>query len=309
MDKQITIRELTAPEDIARFWEELYAYYRRDIMPDPADEDRAYFLGPVYRAAIEKLHDRETDPLYYLFFQRDGRDIGFTSVVGYPSEDRKFFIMDFSVFPAFRGNGTGRACAAALLAWGRERGAAYFELSANTERRQRFWKSVGFLPNGADEWGMPLMLLPPEEIFPVAVELVTESDWQLEKLENGFLAEIGEPSLDSGKKERLAQAVRAGKITFFLAKRGYRAVGMCSVSRCFSTFAWGDIGVFDDFFVEPVFRRQGAARLLAKAAQSWCREKGLASLTVGCSPEDAGMYRALGFGTDLGTMLAWTGKI
>ena len=86
--------------------------------------------------------------------------------------------------------------------------------------------------------------------------------------------------------------------------RGSRAVGMCSVSPCFSTFACGETGVFDDFYVEPPFRRQGAARLLARAAQGWCRERGMASLTVGCSAGDVGMYRALGFEVELGTMLA-----
>lgn len=311
MDNQTTIRELTAPNDIARFWEELYAYFRRDIMPDPADGDLPYFLGPEYRAAIEALHAREADPLHYLFFRRDGREVGFASVVGYLSEDGKFFLMDFCVFPEFRGNGAGRACAAALLDWGRRRGAAYFELNVNTEQRRRFWRSMGFVPNGADEWGMPLLLLPPEEKLPFTVERLTDPEdaalgWQLHKLENGFLAEIGEGALSDEKKSRLSDAVREGRITFFLARRGYRAVGMCSVSSCFSTFACGPVGVFDDFFIEPVFRHEGIARLLADTAQTWCREQGYASLTVGCSAGDVGMYRALGFETELGTMLAWS---
>lgn len=76
------------------------------------------------------------------------------------------------------------------------------------------------------------------------------------------------------------------------------------MSRCFSTFACSDIGVFDDFFVEPVFRRQGIPRQLAAAAQAWCKANGLASLTVGSSPGDVGMYRSLGFTAELGTMLA-----
>ena len=308
-NQTITIRELTAPNDIARFWEELYAYDQRDLFPDFDEEDRAYFMSQEYRSAIEALHSRETDPLHYLFFQQDGRDIGFTSIVGYLSEDGKFFILEFCVFPEFRGNGTGRACAAALLDWGRQRGAVYFELSANTERRQRFWKSVGFLPNGVDEWGMPLLLLPPEERLPFTVEILENPEdkdlgWQLQKLENSFLAEIGEEALDDEKKTRLARAVREQRITFLLARRGYRVVGMCSVSPCFSTFACTETGVFDDFFVEPVFRQQGAARLLAGAAQDWCRKQGFASLTVGCSAGDVGMYRALGFETELGTMLA-----
>ena len=310
MDSQITIRELTAPSDIALFWDQLYAYYRRDIFPDPADEELARALGPEFRATIEACHAREANPLRYLFFERGNRQIGFTSTTIYASEDGKCFIADFCVLPEFRGNGTGRACAAALLDWGRACGAAYFELSTFTDRRRRFWGRVGFRPNGANEWGDPLLLLPPEEALPFTVERLTDPEdaalgWQLHKLENGFLAEIGEGFLTDEKKSRLAAAIREEKITFFLVRRGYRAVGMCSVAPCFSTFACGTVGVFDDFYVEPVFRHQGAARLLTDAAQSWCREQNYASLTVGCSAGDVGMYRALGFSTELGTLLAW----
>ncbi len=308
MDSQITVRELTAPKDIGLFWQYLYDYFQRDIFPH-GGEDLDYFLGSEYRAAITRLCGREADPACCLFFQRSGRDIGFALSALFPSEDGKCFIMEFCVLPEHRGSGTGRACARALMDWAREKGAAYFELNADTDRRRRFWRSVGFQPNGVDEWGIPLLLLPPEASVPFTVEILTDPEdpalgWQLQKLENGFLAEIREAPLDDAKKARLREAVRAGKITFFLAKRGYRAIGMCSVSRCFSTFACSDTGVFDDFFVEPAFRRQGAARLLAERAQAWCRERGLSSLTVGCSAGDADMYRALGFDTDLGAMLA-----
>lgn len=314
MDDQITIKELTTSEEAARFWAELHSYFQRDLFPgggpDPEREaELAYFLGEEYRAAIEKLHARQTDPLYYLAFVRGGVEVGYAMPATYPSEDGKCFIMEFWVLPEHRGSGTGRACARALLDWARQRGAAYFELNADGERRRRFWASLGFVPNGADEWGRPCMLLPPEEKLPLRVERLADPDdprlgWQLYKLENSFLAEIGEELLTEEKKGRLSAAVREGKIAFFLAMRGTRAVGMCSVSPCFSTFACGETGVFDDFYVEPPFRHQGAARKLARAAQDWCRERGMASLTVGCSAGDVGMYRALGFELELGTMLA-----
>jgi len=162
MDNQITIRELTASNDIAGFWEKLYAHFRRDVFPDPEEEGLAYVLGPKYRNAIEKLHERETDPLHYLFFQRQGTDIGLAMSVIYTSEDGKCFILEFGVFPEFRGNGTGRSCAAALLAWARQRGASYFELNADTEQRQRFWRYSGFRVVGEDENGLPLLTCAPE---------------------------------------------------------------------------------------------------------------------------------------------------
>ena len=60
-------------------------------------------------------------------------------------------------------------------------------------------------------------------------------------------------------------------------------------------------GVFDDFYIEPVFRKKGIARQLALAAQDWCKENGLASLTVTCAPCDERMYQSLGFEFRLGS--------
>ena len=78
--------------------------------------------------------------------------------VTYLSEDRKCFILEFCVFPEFRGDGTGRSCAAALLEWARRGGADYFALNADTEQRQRFWGYSGFRVVGEDEHGLPLLL-------------------------------------------------------------------------------------------------------------------------------------------------------
>lgn len=147
---------------------------------------------------------------------------------------------------------------------------------------------------------------PSAENVPITVEVLADPyDRQLKALENGFLTEIGEGSATEEKQELLGRAIRDGKITFFVAKCGCRAVGMCSVAKCFSTFACTDTGVFDDFYVEPAFRRKGIARMLARAAQKWSSDNALASLTVTCSPCDEGMYQALGFDAALGKTFAY----
>ena len=308
MENPIIIREAITEIDVAAFWEQLHIYHKRDIFPSPNTEDLEYFLSSEYYDYMMKIHSRPQDRCYYLFFHRDGQDIGFAMPVIFTSEDGKCFIMEYCVYPEFRGNGTGKECAKVLLNWAEENGALYAELNhGSNERRRHFWESVGFIENGADEWGEPLMILPPAVDVPITVEVLTDpEDWQLKKLENGFLKEIGESPATEEKQAQLTQAIRDGKIIFFVAKRGYRSVGMCSVAKCFSTFACTDTGVFDDFYIEPVFRGKGIARKLAQVAQDWCKENGLASLTVCCAPCDEGMYQALGFDVRLGSTFAHT---
>lgn len=302
----ITIREAVLPLEIGVFFQQLRAYHARDIFPDPLDEDRAYFLSDAYRAQIEALHARAENRCRYLFFTQNGIDVGFALPVIYETEDAKCFLLEFCVYPEYRGRGLGHRCAQTLVNWTKQLGVCYWELGCGADvRRLRFWTRVGFVPNGADEWGEPLLLLPPKDAVPFHVEMLSDpTDWQLLKLENGFLREVGEAPVSDEAKGRLQKAVADGNITFFLAKRGCRAIGMCSVVRCFSTFCCEDTGVFDDFFVEPAFRKQGAARLLAKAAQSWSREQGLSSLTVCCAPCDEAMYQHLGFSLRLGSTFA-----
>ena len=307
MENQITIREAVTENDVAAFREQLHAYHKRDIFPDPDNEERESFLRSKYHNHRMKSNGSPHDRCFFLIFHRGGQDIGFAMPVIFTTEDGKCFIREFCVYPEFRGNGTGKACARTLLDWAKEHGARYAELNyGGHERRRHFWESVGFIENGADEWGESLMLLPPEEDAPIIVELLAApDDRQLKKLENGFLREIGEAPSTEEKQKQLAHAIQDGKITFFVAKRGYRAVGMCSVSRCFSTFTCTDVGIFDDFYIEPVFRKKGVARKLAQAAQKWSRENALASLTVTCAPCDEEMYQALGFDAHLGRTFAY----
>ena len=109
MKNQITIREAITEADIAVFWGQLHTYHMRDIFPDSEDENRKHFLDDTeYRAQIQHVHDRPQDRCYYLFFHRDGQDIGFALPAIFTSEDGKCFILEFCIFPAFRGSGTGR---------------------------------------------------------------------------------------------------------------------------------------------------------------------------------------------------------
>lgn len=132
---------------------------------------------------------------------------------------------------------------------------------------------------------------------------ITVSDMDmLWELQTAYKAEIEEEPPTEQDKTRLAEAIEAGRITFYSAWDGAVLVGTCSVSRGFSTFNYAASGVFEDFYIRPQYRHKGIARGLVGFARA---ESGVASLTVGCADCDIPMYEALGFSIPLGTLLAF----
>ena len=256
----IRIRECAGRSEERFFAQKLREYFERDLFPDPKDEDRAYFLGREYFEQLEKLHARPDDRLRMLLFSRDGEDIGFVMATIYNTEDDKCFLMEFCVFPEYRGGGTGRACAKLFFDWAYGQGAEYIELNAHTEQRVRFWKSLGFVENGRDDWGDPMYMLPPEKKLPFAVKKLEQfDDWQLCKLVNGLLCEKGGEPLSDEQRDKMAQMLVERKYTVHAAMRGFRMVGIC--------FVRGRRGRIEDVYVEPVFRGQGIEELLQGACQ------------------------------------------
>lgn len=302
MENQITIREAITEQDLTSFWEQVRIYHKQDIFSNPENQDKGYFLENAHnRVKLERIGGQEQERLHCLLFYRGEQKIGLVVSIIHHAEDESCFFMEFCIFPEFRGNGTGSQCARKLIAWAHEKEAQYLEIYCSTTQQQRFWQQFGFVLNGVNERGVPLMILPLKEEIPIRIEILSDPESeQFKKLENGFLREIEESPLTDKQQTQLTKAIRDGKITFFIAKRNHRMIGMCSVARCFSTFACSDTAVFEDFYIEPAFRRKGIARKLAQAAQNWCRTNNLSSLTVCCAPCDEQMYQNLGFTIALG---------
>ena len=139
------------------FWDAHIRYLVEDgIISD--EEDIEYFTGEEYRGILTEHMLRDTDKQHMAWFRRDGERIGAASWCTYRSEDGKCFILDFWVFPPFRGNGTGHRCFEALVEHTKTDGAAYYEINSEKEDSVRFWKSLGFAENGRDEYDMPLLI-------------------------------------------------------------------------------------------------------------------------------------------------------
>ena len=101
---------------------------------------------------------REVDKHHMVYFIQDEQRIGAASYCTYQSEDGKCFVLDYWVFPEYRGNGTGHKCFEALEQYTQMDGAKYYEINSTKENSIRFWKSLGFVENGKDEYDMLLLV-------------------------------------------------------------------------------------------------------------------------------------------------------
>lgn len=153
--EKICIKEIPV-EEIDTFWELHYRYLIEDgIIED--EEEREYFSGPEYRDVIKAHMLRAVDRHHMVWFTRNDVQIGAAQYCTYQSEDGKCFILDYWVFPEFRGNDTGHRCFEELEAYTKVDGAVYYEINCTRDNARRFWQSLGFRDIGMDEYDMPLM--------------------------------------------------------------------------------------------------------------------------------------------------------
>ena len=141
---------------IEEFWR-LHLRYLIDGAIICDKEDIVYFSGPEYRDIIKAHMIRETDKHHMVYFVDGNTKIGAAQYNTYQS-DGKCFILDFWVFPEFRGKGIGHECFYVLEEYTKADGANYYEINSQKENSIRFWKTIGFVENGKDEYDMPVFV-------------------------------------------------------------------------------------------------------------------------------------------------------
>ena len=152
----IRIEEIPV-ERIDEFWDIHIKYLIDDeIITDQEDID--YFKGEEYRGILKNHMLRDIDKQHMVYFVLGEQRIGAASYCTYESEDGKCFILDYWIFPEYRGNGTGHKCFDALEQYTKMDGAKYYELNSTKENSIRFWKSLGFVENGKDEYDMLVLV-------------------------------------------------------------------------------------------------------------------------------------------------------
>ena len=154
---EIQIEEIPV-ERIDEFWK-IHIQYLIDDAIVTDEEDLEYFQSGEYRDVIKEHMLRSVDPHHMVYFVCNGIRIGAAQYNTYKNEDGKCFILDYWVFPKYRGNGTGHECFEILRAHTKLDGARYYELNCTKDNAHRFWCSLGFTDCGIDEYEMPLMQL------------------------------------------------------------------------------------------------------------------------------------------------------
>ena len=144
-------------ESLDEFWKSHIKYLIDDEIITE-EEDIDYFKGEEYREILKNHMIRNIDKQHMIYFVENEQRIGAASYCTYQSEDGKCFILDYWVFPKYRGNGTGHKCFEALEQYTKMDGAKYYEINSTKENSIRFWKSLGFVENGKDEYDMLLLV-------------------------------------------------------------------------------------------------------------------------------------------------------
>ena len=152
----IVIQEIPVSK-ISEYWDIQFHYLVNDEMIT-TEEEKEYFQSSEYREVIKSHMLRTPDTLHMVYFVRDGIKIGASQYCTYKSEDGKCFILDFWIFPEYRGCGAGHKCFQMLFDYTKNDGALYYSLNYAKEDSHRFWLSLGFIDAGTDEYGTPLMI-------------------------------------------------------------------------------------------------------------------------------------------------------
>lgn len=152
----ISIQEIPVSK-IGEYWDIQFHYLVNDGMIT-TKEEKEYFQSSEYRDVLKGHMLRIPDTLHMIYFVCDGVKVGASQYCTYKSEDGKCFILDFWIFPEYRGNGMGHKCFQTFFKYTKNDGAMYYALNYAKEDSRRFWLSLGFSDDGTDEYGIPLMI-------------------------------------------------------------------------------------------------------------------------------------------------------
>lgn len=150
MENNINLYYVKCNKDIEFFWERRNEYFSKDLIPNSelgdeiTKEDIEWFFSKEYKEHIMRLFERDMDPLYIVFINKDKSNIGFMTYVIYNSEDGKCFVLDYCIYQQHRNKGIGKTAFSLLEKDFIYRGAKYIDLNVSNTNNERFWICNGF---------------------------------------------------------------------------------------------------------------------------------------------------------------------
>ena len=149
---QLQIRDMT-PSERDWLFEALEKHFTDEELGLGTD-DLPYFLSSEYREIIERLMNREQDPLRAVRFMAGEKTVGFATYCNYLSEDGKTFILEYNIAREYRRCGFGRRFYELIEQREKQRGAKYAELTS--DNAGGFWQKLGFAAAGVNQDGQTL---------------------------------------------------------------------------------------------------------------------------------------------------------
>ena len=111
-----------------------------------------------------------------------------------------------------------------------------------------------------------------------------------------FLIESSKPLPVASDLERLDEAIRQGRVRFYMALEGEdRVIGVVSLTLGFSTMRMQPFALLGDLYVHPGHRGRGAAATLLLAAMDAAHEMGCGFLTIATAGGMEGIFERFGW--------------
>ncbi len=111
-----------------------------------------------------------------------------------------------------------------------------------------------------------------------------------------FLIESSNPLPEAPDLERLDEAIRQGRVRFYMALEGDdRVVGVVSLTLGFSTMRMQPFALVGDLYVHPGHRGRGAAAFLLLAAMDAAHELRCGFLTTETAGGMEGIFQRFGW--------------
>lgn len=151
MENNINLYYVNNNKDVECFWEKRNYYMIKDIIPncnlgdEITAEDVEWFFSKGYKDHIMKLYERNKDPLYIVFINKDKLNVGFITYIIYNREDGKCFVLDYCIYKQYRDMGIGKIAFNLLEKDFISKGATYIHLNVSNLNNERFWISNGFI--------------------------------------------------------------------------------------------------------------------------------------------------------------------